>query len=160
MFKKGLQIFYLVNSELRSPDDFKPLSSKSRITILKLLNKRKYTLSELSKILGLSKSTVFHHLKILEEFGYVTRVEDGRKWVYYSLTERGKSVIKWKRIRIILSATGVVASSIAAIVGIVMISLREQGIQTKDNLLWMAILVLGILVSIGSLMALIYNLKN
>ena len=148
-----------MSSDLRAPDDIKPLSSKSRIIILKLLSKKKYTLSELSKILGLSKSTVLHHLKILEESGYITRVEDGRKWVYYSLTERGKSLIKWKKIKIILSATGIVAFSIIAIIGIVMVSLREQEIQTKYNVLWTTILTFAILALIMSVIVLIHNLR-
>ncbi len=69
-------------------DDFKIFTDKTRVSILKILNERRYTTSELSRMLNLSKPTVLYHIKILENAGYVRRIENGRKWIkwiYYEL---------------------------------------------------------------------------
>ncbi|WP_459202294.1 winged helix-turn-helix domain-containing protein [Methanococcus sp. CF] len=72
----------------------KALSSRSRISILKALGNKNYTVTELSKSLKLSKSTVHEHLSILVDGELVKRNEDGRKWVYYGLTEKGQYLIR------------------------------------------------------------------
>ncbi|MBB6067735.1 winged helix-turn-helix domain-containing protein [Methanococcus maripaludis] len=71
----------------------KALSSRSRISILKALGNKNYTVTELSKSLKLSKSTVHEHLSILVDGELVKKNEDGRKWVYYGLTEKGQYLI-------------------------------------------------------------------
>ncbi|BAP60805.1 putative transcriptional regulator ArsR [Methanococcus maripaludis KA1] len=71
----------------------KTLSSRSRISILKALGNKNYTVTELSKSLKLSKSTVHEHLSILVDGELVKKNEDGRKWVYYGLTEKGQYLI-------------------------------------------------------------------
>lgn len=90
-----------VEGELR---EVKALASSTRIEILKKLSERNHTISELSRALNLSKPTVLHHMRILEDAGFIKRVEDGRKWVYYQLTERGKMILKLRRIKLVLSA--------------------------------------------------------
>uniref|UniRef100_A9A685 Transcriptional regulator, ArsR family n=1 Tax=Methanococcus maripaludis (strain C6 / ATCC BAA-1332) TaxID=444158 RepID=A9A685_METM6 len=72
----------------------KALSSRSRISILKALGNKNYTVTELSKSLKLSKSTVHEHLSILVDGELVKKNEDGRKWVYYGLTEKGQYLIR------------------------------------------------------------------
>ena len=81
------------------------LLSKTRIRILKLLKERRRILSDLAKELGLSKSTVHEHLKKLEEAGLVKRVDDGHKWIYFELTEKGSSLFHpvTKRITLLFS---------------------------------------------------------
>ena len=81
--------------------EVKILASKTRISILKILSRKKYTISELSKELNLSKPTVLYHIRILENAGYIKRIED-RKWVYYELTNSGRSVLMWRKLRVIL----------------------------------------------------------
>jgi len=71
----------------------KAVSSRSRISILKTLGSKNYTVTELSKSLNLSKSTVHEHLSVLLDGELVAKNEDGRKWVYYGLTEKGKHLI-------------------------------------------------------------------
>ncbi len=68
------------------------LLSKTRIRILKLLRERKMILSEIAKKLKLSKSTVHEHLRKLEEAGFIKRIDDGHKWIYFELTEKGISL--------------------------------------------------------------------
>ena len=69
------------------------LFSKTKIEILKKLNERNYTVSELSKILGKSKSTISEHLNALYKMGLVDK-ESHSKWVYYKITTKGKKVLE------------------------------------------------------------------
>ena len=68
------------------------LSSKSRVDILKLLVHRRYMQSELSAMLNLSVPTVKEHLNALEKVGLVERHDEGRKWKYYQVTDKTKSL--------------------------------------------------------------------
>ncbi len=90
--------------EMRA-EDVRVLLNKTRLSILKHLWQRKYTASELSKILSLAKPTVIYHLSILEKAGYVNRIEDGRKWVYYELTEFGRRTLRLKVVKVILTSS-------------------------------------------------------
>ena len=72
---------------------FKALSAESRVSILKNLQERRMTLSELSKRLHLETSTVKEHCTVLEHADLVTLIDEGRKWKYYELTIKGKKVL-------------------------------------------------------------------
>ena len=74
-------------------DKIDALSSNSRRKILKLLNERRMTLSEISEELNLSVSTIHDHMTILVESGLVTLDDDGRKWKYYSLTRETRKIL-------------------------------------------------------------------
>ncbi|NOQ38327.1 helix-turn-helix domain-containing protein [archaeon] len=67
-------------------DTFKALGSKTRLSLIKHLSRRRMTLSELSKCTGLHVSSVKEHLDLLEGAGIVVRHDEGYKWKYYSLT--------------------------------------------------------------------------
>jgi len=84
---------------------FKALASQTRVKILKVLHKRNHTQSELSAVLKMSIPTIKDHLKAMEQAGLVKRKEEGRKWIYYSLTEKAKCVLdpERKRLWIVLS---------------------------------------------------------
>ena len=71
-------------------DTFKALGSKTRLSLIKHLSKRRMTLSELSKCTGLHVSSVKEHLDMLENAGVVVRHDEGRKWKYYSLTSAAR----------------------------------------------------------------------
>lgn len=111
-----------------SIENIKVLANKTRISILKNLSKRNYTVSELSKVLNLSKPTVLHHTKILESAGYVRRVEDDRKWVYYEITSSGESVLRWKKLKTILPIVSTIASAIVSFTIILLKSMRRKGV--------------------------------
>jgi len=81
----------------------KAISSDTRFNILKLLNKKRYTLSELSEKLNLKKSTVTEHLKHLIDVGLIIKKEDKRKWKYYYLSEKGKNLLQPKAITVYLA---------------------------------------------------------
>lgn len=73
---------------------FKALSSESRVSILKNLNNRRMTLSELSKKLNLENSTIKEHCTILVNADLIKQIDEGRKWKYYELTNKGKNLIQ------------------------------------------------------------------
>lgn len=64
------------------------------LKILKALQKRNKTVSELSRELKISKATVFYHVRRLRKKGLIARLENGNKFVYYSLTEKGRELIR------------------------------------------------------------------
>jgi len=74
-------------------EDLRLLLNRNRIEILRILHRRKYTASELAKLLNLSVPTVLYHLSLLESGGFVKRHDSGRKWVYYELTEKGSKFL-------------------------------------------------------------------
>ena len=71
----------------------KILSSKTKLDILELLSKRRYTITELSKHLNKSKSTISEHLTFLYNNGFVDK-ENNHKWTYYYISEKGKSFLE------------------------------------------------------------------
>jgi Ca-activated chloride channel family protein len=82
----------------KEPDDaeiYRALSSDTRIEILNTLLEGERTPTDISSKLNKSKATIVEHLDKLREADLVEKIEvDGRKWVFYKLTPRGKSIIK------------------------------------------------------------------
>ena len=73
---------------------FKALSADSRVNILKNLNDRRRTLSELSQKLNLGGSTIKEHCDILVNAQLIKQIDEGRKWKYYELTSKGKQIVQ------------------------------------------------------------------
>lgn len=86
--------------------EFKALSSDTRTQIIKFLDERNYTLSEISKKLELSAPTVKQHLEILENSEIIIQIDSGHKWKYYTLTKKGKILIKGEETTHILIVIG------------------------------------------------------
>lgn len=84
MDEKGV----ILNKEL-----FDVLSCDTRIDILKSLNSRKKTNSELAKELSLKASTIHHHLERLDETGLIKSIDSKNKWIYYELTPKGNALL-------------------------------------------------------------------
>jgi DNA-binding transcriptional ArsR family regulator len=74
-------------------ESFRALSSETRVQLLKHLDEKRLTLTNLSKKMELAKATVSSHLESLENAGLIRRIDEGRKWIYYSLTAKGKAVL-------------------------------------------------------------------
>jgi DNA-binding transcriptional ArsR family regulator len=72
---------------------FKALAVETRVDILKVLQSRQHTQTELADALELSVPTVKEHLDALVSAGLVERKDEGRKWVYYALTKKGKAIL-------------------------------------------------------------------
>lgn len=71
----------------------KAISSDKRIDILKLLNKGRKTPTDIAKELHLSTPTTLEHLDKLIENDLVQKIDEGRKWKYYSLTNKGELLV-------------------------------------------------------------------
>jgi len=69
----------------------KIVSENSRLQILCILQKDEHCVCELIEETKLSQSLISHHLKDLRSSNLVSDRKDG-KWVYYSLTEKGKRI--------------------------------------------------------------------
>lgn len=88
----------------------KVLSTDTRMDILKELSEGGRTPSFLGKRLKKSDATIVEHLEVLCKAGLVKKVEQpGKKWIFYTLTERGQGIIssKTRRLVIILGSSAV-----------------------------------------------------
>ncbi len=95
-------------------DVLKVLSVDTRMDILKQLSQGSRTPSDLSKMLRKSNSTIVEHLDVLVKAGLVKKIEQpGKKWIFYTLTDRGYGIISSKSRRLII----ILATSLFAIVG-------------------------------------------
>ncbi len=102
------------------------LASETRIEILKNLSERRMTLTELSERLKMSKTTIKEHLNRLIEAGLVERVNEGRKWIYYELTEKGRKILYPDDLtKIVLLLSSAIASVITGLCELY-ISSRKQ----------------------------------
>lgn len=97
-------------------NSFMALASESRIDVIKKLDERQMTVSELAKSLGMSKPAVLKHLLKLVDAGLVKKIEGERKWIYYSLTMHGKNIMHPERVKITVLLSASLASFIGAIV--------------------------------------------
>jgi predicted transcriptional regulator len=73
-------------------EDISALSSDVRTSILKHIDKKSYTLTELSEELGLSKSTVHQHIAQLIKSELI-EVDESRKWHPYRLTPKAERIL-------------------------------------------------------------------
>ena len=94
-------------------ESFKALASEVRVNILKHLDERRETVTDLSGLLSLSKPTLLEHLEKLQAAGLVRRVDEGRKWIYYELSAKGRKLLHPERVAIILALAS--AAVLAAI---------------------------------------------
>ncbi|NMX21155.1 ArsR family transcriptional regulator [ANME-1 cluster archaeon GoMg4] len=70
------------------------LSSDTRANILKSLDIRRMTVTELSKKMNIPKSTIHENLDRLIDTDLVKKNDEGNKWVYYELTEKGRRLLR------------------------------------------------------------------
>ena len=95
-------------------DVLKVLSTETRMDILKMLSKGNQTPSFIGKKLGKRSSTIVEHLDILKKACLVKKLESpGKKWVFYSLTEKGDGIVSSKSRRLII----ILATSLFALLG-------------------------------------------
>ena len=96
-------------------ESFRALASDVRVGILKRLDARRETVTDLSNLLALSKPTLLEHLEKLQSAGLVKRIDEGRKWIYYELTVKGKKILHPERVAITLAlGSAVVLAAIGA----------------------------------------------
>ena len=102
-----------MEEELRiSRNVMKAFSASTRTEILRSLEQRQMTASELSRHLGKHVTTIIEHLDLLAESKLVERIErPGHNWVYYKLSSYGKNILHPQPYKIIF----VLALSIIAL---------------------------------------------
>jgi len=82
---------------------FKALASDSRLDILRTLDGKKLSLKDISKETNLNKATLHEHLTKLNEAGLVKRkTREGHKFVYYSLSWKGESLLHPENTKIVV----------------------------------------------------------
>ena len=89
-------------------ESFKALASEVRVDVLKKLDERRQTVTDLSGLLNLSKPTLLEHLEKLQAAGLVKRVDEGRKWIYYELSQKGKKLLHPEKVAIVLALSSAV----------------------------------------------------
>lgn len=75
-------------------ESFRTLASKTRVDILKSLDRRRKMLAELSRQFRMSPSTIKEHMDNLSRAGLVVQIDDGHKWKYYELTPKGREIVR------------------------------------------------------------------
>ncbi len=96
---------------------FKALASDTRLDIIRTLDGKKMSLTELSKCTSLNKATLHEHLNKLSEAGLVKRIQrEGHKWVYYKLSWKGESLLHPENTKIVIVFTAAFAALIAGFV--------------------------------------------
>jgi DNA-binding transcriptional ArsR family regulator len=101
-------------------DAFKALASDTRLDILRSLDGKKMTVTELSTITNMNKATLHEHLSKLSAVGLVKRVErEGHKWVYYKLSWKGSSLLHPENNRIVVMFSATFMVLVAGIAGII-----------------------------------------
>ena len=96
-------------------ESFRALASDVRVDILKRLDSRRETVTDLSNLLQLSKPTLLEHLEKLQTAGLVKRIDEGRKWIYYELTDKGRKILHPEKVAITLAlASAIVLAAIGA----------------------------------------------
>src|SRR5213594_250789 len=96
-------------------ESFKALASDVRVGILKRLDVRRETVTDLSNLMTLSKPTLLEHLEKLQSAGLVKRVDEGRKWIYYELSDKGRKILHPERVAITLAlGAAVVLAAVGA----------------------------------------------
>ena len=103
-------------------ESFKALASEVRVEILKRLDERRQTVTDLSNLLALSKPTLLEHLEKLQAAGLVKRVDEGRKWIYYELSEKGRRILRPERVAIVIALANTVALVVVGLIAMLVIS--------------------------------------
>lgn len=119
-------------------ESFKSLASDTRVSILKSLDRRRKTLTELSKQFGMSPSTVKEHMDNLCSAKLVVQIDDGHKWKYYELTEKGKNILHPEETKIWI----LLLISVLGMVG-VFYDLARRGFQQTFETLESAPMAMG-----------------
>src|SRR5512137_169280 len=106
-------------------ESFKALASEVRVDVLKKLDERRQTVTDLSALLSLSKPTLLEHLEKLQAAGLVKRVDEGRKWIYYELSQKGRKLLHPEKVAIVLALSSAVV--LAAIGGTLLLFALTSG---------------------------------
>lgn len=118
-----------------SAAEFKALASETRIGVLKQLNERNHTMTELSQKMDLASPTIKQHLEQLEAAGLVESIDDGHKWKYYALTRKGRRLVQSRNeplpVMLLLSTAGILILGLA--LAVFLQGPASAGLATQKN---------------------------
>ncbi|MFH1256936.1 MAG: winged helix-turn-helix domain-containing protein [Candidatus Diapherotrites archaeon] len=121
-----------------SKNEFKVLSSDTRVNILKLLKERNHTLSELAQKLSMASPSIKQHLDLLVTSQLIEQLDEGRKWKYYRLSRKGKELVVEEHqpalVMLALGASSIVLIGLLVIAFLSITALQSMG-STSSNLL-------------------------
>ncbi|MCD6590380.1 MAG: winged helix-turn-helix transcriptional regulator [Candidatus Aenigmarchaeota archaeon] len=146
---------------------FKILASRTRVEILKSLDRRRKTLSELSKQFGMSVSTIKEHLDNLVDAELIEQKDEGRKWKYYELTKKGRGILHpedkkiWLLLAVSIIGAVVVAADMwnslmsmnAAYIGVKTFASRQYAPMMTANMPYLHIIALVLLFAVIAISA-------
>ena len=72
---------------------FKLLSDNTRVKIFWLLCHQRESVSEISRIIGVTSPCVVHHLNVLKENMFVTSIRDGKEVYYQGADNEGAELL-------------------------------------------------------------------
>lgn len=82
-------------------DTYKALGDESRLRVLQILSHGAFNVQELTSILGISQSTISHHLKTLMSVSLVSSHKEGT-WAYYSLSHQDTESLAYRTAKLFL----------------------------------------------------------
>lgn len=106
-------------------ETLKALASKNRLYILQVLKIRSTNLTNLSKMLGLPKSSAHKDLAILVDSGLVSKIRTHRKWHTYELSTKGELLLSDESKLIALSSK--ISNSV------IQITLKSDGAHSNSS---------------------------
>jgi len=113
----------------------KVLSVDTRVDILKELSEGDRTPAYLSKRLKKSDATIVEHLDILCKAGLVKKIEHpGKKWIFYTLTERGEGIVSSKSRRLVIVLGISILSGAAGLTGFITHTLSNGRFASAETL--------------------------
>ena len=102
--------------------------------ILKELSKGSRTPSDLGKVLGKMDSTIVEHLEALMKVGLVKKIEQpGKKWVFYTLTEKGEAILSKKSRNLVIILSISVISFIGGLVSFILAAQQRTLMEFDKN---------------------------
>jgi DNA-binding transcriptional ArsR family regulator len=134
-----MRFFLKMPDLILSANDFKTLSSETRVRILKLLASRNYNLTELSVKLSLSAPSIKQHIDLLVESRLIEQVDSSHKWKYYTLSRKGRKLVDQQKansqVLIVLATVFIGLVGVAAIASMLLggspYSMQANGLDNK-----------------------------
>jgi DNA-binding transcriptional ArsR family regulator len=92
-YKHSFAALFLMQHIGLDQPTLKALAAETRVRMLKVLDRKAMTQTDIAGFLKMSLPTVGEHLKALETAGLVEREQTERKWKYYSLTPKARMLL-------------------------------------------------------------------
>ncbi|MCL4400722.1 MAG: winged helix-turn-helix domain-containing protein [Candidatus Parvarchaeota archaeon] len=107
--------------------DLKALSSSQRLRIMKSISYKPKTPSDIAEELEKKTPTIIEHLNLLIANGFVVKLStNDRKYVFYTLSEKGKSLVNSSKKITIILPIALIFISLASLLIIINFATSQQ----------------------------------